>query len=815
MRDYKESEKLVCDLYSSFDDLVESIDIALMESGGGEFKYPTNLASLSEEERVFRKNNPYSKVQNLLLALIAIVDGNLEVPFRRILDIIFLSETELYRIFNQELSAKTKRLNKPLVEIRRAIGRIYIIKKSTYIKGCYSLVFLMITIVFTLMTTTKWPRDTASGTAMAFTVIITFLFTFLFLLIVILEDPFRYPKNYNMDCYLRSERSEMDWKQKFLYETSIDMSGLAVEFGKTLQTKLFGEESRRGSELSDPQNREQILRMNALHELANGNKDELLAMERNSDPAAKADVETDRRRPEVERFNAPPLHWCVFALSSLPFVAAMVVLRFAVWYGAGVDGWVKPSAFLSLISLTVFVTALLLQGLVQDYKDAERMPSDLVGAFLGLEAAVKIAEDMRKKKQQPQGPVLQGKGKQGERKELASDGQGRLESDVGSSMLTGRLNTHILRMLLAVISIADTELHGDTPLDTPFYRASEAIREAEKALLTAFIQEETFDAIPCLLKPISTVRQIAARMQVIQKTRYIPAGYTIVDSMTLIVLFLMALSDWPVADQWYSAIGYTTSVTFLFVYLGLLIRAIEDPFSYRGNRNFRCFRDQELHKPSPSSWTEAFTSESVDLRVLTLGVGGRLYRYLPDHLSYVQRPQGQPPEWLRTVTSASQASWLLALDSLLLCQVTASLQCGSNDTGQSDIVVSDRGWLGTKIGGWALSVIDADSPPSGFREEVPVHHLRNPRYLMRRYRLLLSALPLVVVLYCCRLAVWYGGGVGGWVNPEVFTSFIGLVIFVSTVLVQGVVVDYKDSERITSELFSAFQGLTAAVEVSP
>ena len=46
-----------------------------------------------------------------------------------------------------------------------------------------------------------------------------------------------------------------------------------------------------------------------------------------------------------------------------------------------------------------------------------------------------------------------------------------------------------------------------------------------------------------------------------------------------------------------------------------------------------------------------------------------------------------------------------------------------------------------------------------------------------------------------------------------FRSFIWLVVFVATVLVQGVVYDYKESEKMSSEFFSAFQGLTAAVQV--
>lgn len=46
-----------------------------------------------------------------------------------------------------------------------------------------------------------------------------------------------------------------------------------------------------------------------------------------------------------------------------------------------------------------------------------------------------------------------------------------------------------------------------------------------------------------------------------------------------------------------------------------------------------------------------------------------------------------------------------------------------------------------------------------------------------------------------------------------FRSFIGLVIFVSAMLVSGVVQDYKESEKIASQIFSAFQSLTTAVQV--
>ena len=50
-------------------------------------------------------------------------------------------------------------------------------------------------------------------------------------------------------------------------------------------------------------------------------------------------------------------------------------------------------------------------------------------------------------------------------------------------------------------------------------------------------------------------------------------------------------------------------------------------------------------------------------------------------------------------------------------------------------------------------------------------------------------------------------------DPIVFRSFIGLVIFVAAMLLQGVVQDYKESEKMASQIFSAFQALTVAVQV--
>ena len=212
----------------------------------------------------------------------------------------------------------------------------------------------------------------------------------------------------------------------------------------------------------------------------------------------------------------------------------MIGLRLAVWYGGNVGGWIDPKAFTSFISLTVFVTALLLQGLIQDYKESEKMPSDLMNAFQGLVAAVCTLKENRLK-----------------------------------------CLFCVKKLLCSVISILDCE--GEEVADSEFHEATKVIREAETELFVCFINNRAFDVITSIIKPLVTIRNLTSRINVIRRTSYILSGYSLVDSMILIVFVLMTVSNWPLETAWTTAVSYTVIITFLFSYLAILIRKVEDP----------------------------------------------------------------------------------------------------------------------------------------------------------------------------------------------------------------------------------------------
>ena len=175
VQDYKESENLFCQLHASFDELLGVVKIALLESGKNESDLKMNWCSREKDIEDAINQNPYMNIQILLFAVIAIVSGEQEnkienntdtranqrrkhttTKLTEVLSMICTSEVNLYKIFQNDLKAKTKKLGKPLDSIRKAIMRMYVIKRTDYITGCYTLLNVIILVVMTLMVTTLW-----------------------------------------------------------------------------------------------------------------------------------------------------------------------------------------------------------------------------------------------------------------------------------------------------------------------------------------------------------------------------------------------------------------------------------------------------------------------------------------------------------------------------------------------------------------------------------------------------------------------------------------------------------------------------------
>ena len=213
--------------------------------------------------------------------------------------------------------------------------------------------------------------------------------------------------------------------------------------------------------------------------------------------------------------------------------------------------------------------------------------------------------------------------------------------------------------------------------------------------------------------------------------------------------------------------------------------------------------------PNPFDLREAFYSGSIDLRIVTVDLGLRLFQSIPDSGTF-ETPSDYKKNILARKLSSKRRNSVISESAEKLGNQAGEQPNSTPLPLQSPRLISSGSAALEKLFAWQENV---DGDKETFVAERPISHF-SLQYLVRRWRLLIWTLPFVGALVAFRLAVWYGGGVAGWVDPSVFTSFIGLVIFVTTMLAQGVVQDYKESERITSQIFSAFQALTAAVQVT-
>jgi hypothetical protein len=89
-------------------------------------------------------------------------------------------------------------------------------------------------------------------------------------------------------------------------------------------------------------------------------------------------------------------------------------------------------------------------------------------------------------------------------------------------------------------------------------------------------------------------------------------------------------------------------------------------------------------------------------------------------------------------------------------------------------------------------------------------------FVVARWRVALVSLPVAAVCGGVRYAIWKPNSqlpnplASGWfVDSSVLTGFISASIFVLAILVNGIMADYKESERIPGEIESALQALLA------
>ncbi|HYH62935.1 MAG TPA: hypothetical protein VD766_13790 [Solirubrobacterales bacterium] len=219
-------------------------------------------------------------------------------------------------------------------------------------------------------------------------------------------------------------------------------------------------------------------------------------------------------------------------------VAPFVLLAALVKLGLDEQGW-EPIAlsplYTGLLAATIFLLGFLLAGVLADYKESEKLPGELTAS---LETIADECQILYEDKKAP--PALD-----------------------------------CLYYLREVVASVLGWLYRSEPSSPPLERIAGLNR-----FFLAFEPLTQPNFIVRLKQEQSAVRRMLIRIDTIRNTSFIGAGYAIAQmAAALIVIGLLFVDINPRLD----AIFILCIITFLLVYIIVLIKDLDDPYQYNAN----------------------------------------------------------------------------------------------------------------------------------------------------------------------------------------------------------------------------------------
>jgi hypothetical protein len=225
-------------------------------------------------------------------------------------------------------------------------------------------------------------------------------------------------------------------------------------------------------------------------------------------------------------------------MTSLRFLARVLAIVGAIGaakVAAHQLGWEVISLnalFTGIIAANVFLMGFLLSGVLADYKESERMPGEISACL----------ENMAQ--------------------EVAAMGIGKPEAQIGPCL------HHLSRLADDLLAWFYKKI------DTDGLLVSLNGLTAQFAALEPWTQA-TF--IARLKQEQSNLRRTMTRIETIRDTSFVSAGYLLADLITLLLCGGLVLIS---MDPFYESLLFALMISFLLVFLLLLIRDLDNPFGY-------------------------------------------------------------------------------------------------------------------------------------------------------------------------------------------------------------------------------------------
>jgi predicted membrane chloride channel (bestrophin family) len=192
--------------------------------------------------------------------------------------------------------------------------------------------------------------------------------------------------------------------------------------------------------------------------------------------------------------------------------------------------------FTSLVGATIFLIGFLISGVLSDYKESEKIPGEITSSLKN------ILDDSLTLKHHYSDETFQ---------QFISF-QKKLANNIKSWLYKEIDTTELLSQFDVLNSII-------IQLDKEGVQANFLIR---------------------LKNEMSNVRKNLLRIETIRETNFISSAYAIVESMAFVISAGLIFIK---IEPFFAALFFTVLVTFLIIYMIILIKDLDDPFDYEAN----------------------------------------------------------------------------------------------------------------------------------------------------------------------------------------------------------------------------------------
>lgn len=222
-------------------------------------------------------------------------------------------------------------------------------------------------------------------------------------------------------------------------------------------------------------------------------------------------------------------------LQVIPIIAFILLIK-TLFHHYELEMMELNALFTSLVGATIFLIGFLISGVLSDYKESEKIPGEITTSLKN------ILDDSLTLKHHYSDETF---------KQFISF-QKKLVNNIKSWLYKEIETSELLTQFDVLNSII-------IQLDKEGVQANFLIR----------IKNE-----------ISTVRKNLLRIEAIRETNFISSAYAIVESMAFVISAGLIFIK---IEPFFAALFFTVLVTFLIIYMIILIKDLDDPFDYQAN----------------------------------------------------------------------------------------------------------------------------------------------------------------------------------------------------------------------------------------